>query len=38
MGEDNINQIDNWKNGNIIKREHTIYVYKRDIENYTVDI
>jgi nicotinate-nucleotide adenylyltransferase len=33
MGEDNINQIDNWKNGKIIKREHTIYVYKRDVEN-----
>lgn len=33
MGEDNIAQIDNWKNGDIIKRDYTIYVYKREIEN-----
>lgn len=33
MGEDNVVQIDNWKNGDIIKRDYTIYVYKRDVEN-----
>jgi len=32
MGEDNIAQIDSWKNGNIIKRDYPIYIYKRDVE------